>query len=135
MKVAYLVNQYPHVSHSFIRREILALEAHGVTVERFTTDSGSAYRSHHFHQAILDAGLGHKRTRPNRPQTNGKAERFVQTSLRERAYPQAFDCSAEHSQAVRPWLHSYNRHQARSALGGIPPFTRLPKDDLLGNDS
>ena len=99
------------------------------------TDNGSAYRSHAFRQAIHDAGLKHKRTRPYTPRTNGKAERFIQTSLREWAYLQAFASSAERSAAMQPWLHRYNRHRPHSALGGKPPFTRLTKDNLLGNDS
>ena len=89
----------------------------GVAVERVMTDNGSAYRSHHFRQAIVAAGLKHKRTRPYTPRTNGKAERFIQTSLREWAYLQAFASSTERAQAMRPWLHAYNRHRPHSALG------------------
>ena len=66
---------------------------------------------------------------------NGKAERFIQTSLREWAYLQAFQTSAERTQAMRPWLHRYNHHRPHSALGGKPPLSRLPKDNLLDNDS
>jgi transposase InsO family protein len=120
---------------AFLERALAWFASLGVAVERVMTDNGSAYRSHRFRQAIVAAGLKHKRTRPYTPRTNGKAERFIQTSLREWAYRQAFASSTERAQAMRPWLHAYNRHRPHSALGGSPPFNRLPKDNLLGNDS
>ena len=120
---------------AFLERALAWFASLGVTVERVMTDNGSAYRSHAFRQAIHDAGLKHKRTRPYTPRTNGKAERFIQTSLREWAYLQAFASSTERSAAMLPWLHRYNRHRPHSALGGKPPSARLPKDNLLGNDS
>ena len=120
---------------AFLERALAWFAGLGVTVERVMTDNGSAYRSHAFRQAIHDAGLKHKRTRPYTPRTNGKAERFIQTSLREWAYLQAFASSAERSAAMRPWLHRYNRHRPHSALGGKPPATRMTKDNLLGNDN
>ena len=107
----------------------------GVTVERVMTDNGSAYVSHAFRQAIQDARLKHKRTRPYTPRTNGKAERFIQTSLREWAYLQAFASSAERTKAMRPWLHGYNRWRPHSALGGKPPLSRLIGDNLHSNDT
>ena len=119
---------------AFLERAIAWLASLGVTVERVMTDNGSAYRSRAFAQACQAAGLKHKRTRPYTPRTNGKAERFVQTSLREWAYLQAFSSSAARTEAMRPWLHGYNRLRPHSALGGKPPFTRLAKDNLLGND-
>jgi len=139
---------------AFLERAIAWLASLGVTVERVMTDNrpqrgrsvtagacakrrtrGSAYRSRAFAQACQAAGLKHKRTRPYTPRTNGKAERFIQTSLREWAYLQAFSSSAARTEAMRPWLHGYNRLRPHSALGGKPPFTRLAKDNLLGNDS
>jgi len=120
---------------AFLERALAWFASLGVAVERVMTDNGSAYRSRHFRQAIVAAGLKHKRTRPYTPRTNGKAERFIQTSLREWAYRQAFASSTERAQAMRPWLHAYNRHRPHSALGGSPPFKRLPKDNLLGNDT
>ena len=77
----------------------------------------------------------HKRTKPYTPQTNGKAERFIQTSLREWAYLQAFDSSAARTQAMRPWLHRYNTKRPHSALAGKPPLTKLNRDNLHSNDS
>ena len=120
---------------AFLERAIAWFASLGVTVERVMTDNGSAYRSHAFRKACEAAHLKHKRTKPYTPRTNGKAERFIQTSLREWAYLQAFPTSAGRTAAMRPWLHGYNRHRPHSALGGKPPFTRLPKDILLGNDS
>ena len=119
---------------AFLERAIAWFASLGVTVERVMTDNGSAYRSHAFRAACQAARVKHKRTKPYTPRTNGKAELFIQTSLREWAYRQAFPTSAERTAAMRPWLHGYNRHRPHSALGGKPPFTRLPKDILLGND-
>ncbi|MFN7635233.1 MAG: integrase core domain-containing protein, partial [Acetobacteraceae bacterium] len=75
------------------------------------------------------------RTRPYTPRTNGKAERFIQTSLREWAYAKPFLSSAERARAMPAWLCHYNSLRPHSALGGKPPITRLPRDNLLGNDS
>ena len=107
----------------------------GVTVERVMTDNGSAYVSHAFRDACRTGDLKHKRTRPYTPRTNGKAERFIQTSLREWAYLQAFTSSADRTEAMRPWLHGYNRWRPHSALGGKPPLSRLIGDNLHSNDT
>lgn len=120
---------------AFLERALAWYATLGVTVERVMTDNGSAYRSHLFRRAIGDAGLKHKRTRPYRPQTNGKAERFIQTSLREWAYLQAFESSTARSQAMRPWLHRYNTERPHAALAGQSPLTRLNRDNLHSNDS
>lgn len=120
---------------AFLERALAWYATLGVTVERVMTDNGSAYRSHLFRRAIGDAGLKHKRTRPYRPQTNGKAERFIQTSLREWAYLQAFESSTARSQAMRPWLHRYNTERPHAALAGQSPLTRLNPDNLHSNDS
>ena len=139
---------------AFLERAIAWRASLGVTVERVMTDNrpqrgrsvaagayarrrtrGSAYMSRACAQACQAAGRKHKRTRPDTPRTNGKAERFIQTSLREWAYVQAFSSSAARTEAMRPWLHGYNRLRPHSALGGKPPFTRLAKDNLHSNDS
>jgi transposase InsO family protein len=72
------------------------------------TDNGSAYRSHDFRHRLAQAGIRHIRTRPYTPRTNGKAERFIQTSLREWAYARAYCSSAERGQAMQPWIGAYN---------------------------
>jgi len=120
---------------AFLERALAWFAGLGVAVERVMTDNGSAYASRAFREACATARVKHRRTRPYTPRTNGKAERFIQTSLREWAYLQAFNSSAERTAAMQPWLHAYNRHRPHSALGGKPPFTRLPKDNLLGNNS
>lgn len=112
----------------------LAWFAHlGVSVERVMTDNGSAYRSHAFRDRLVAAGLRHIRTRPYTPRTNGKAERFIQTSLREWAYARAYQSSAERGQAMQPWITDYNHTRPHSALGGKPPTSKL--NNVLGFDS
>jgi transposase InsO family protein len=97
------------------------------------TDNGNAYRSHLFRALIASAGLRHIRTRPYTPRTNGKAERFIQTSLREWAYARPYQTSAERTNAMQPWIETYNHSRPHSALNGKPPVSRL--NNLLGNNS
>ena len=97
------------------------------------TDNGSAYRSHLFKSCVARAGLKHIRTKPYTPRTNGKAERFIQTSLREWAYRNAYQTSDQRTQAMTPWITSYNHSRPHSALGGIPPISRL--NNVLGFDT
>ncbi len=118
---------------AFLTRALAFFQAHGVTVERVMTDNGSAYRSHLFKSCIAEAGLRHVRTRPYTPRTNGKAERFIQTSLREWAYLRAYQTSAERTQAMIPWITTYNHSRPHSALAGNPPASRL--NNVLGFDS
>ncbi len=87
---------------AFLSRALAFFKAHGVNVERVMTDNGSAYRSHLFKSRIAEAGLRHIRTRPYTPRTNGKAERFIQTSLREWAYLRAYQTSADRTHAMTP---------------------------------
>jgi transposase InsO family protein len=120
---------------AFLSRALDWFGRHGVTVEQVMTDNGSAYRSHHFRAAIEAAGLRHIHTRPYTPRTNGKAERFIQSSLREWAYAQPFDSSAARTDAMHSWIDTYNHRRPHSALAGKPPISRIAKDNLLGNDS
>jgi transposase InsO family protein len=119
---------------AFLARALAWFTKLGVTVERVMTDNGSAYTSQAFRAALAQAGLKHKRTRPYTPKTNGKAERFIQTSLREWAYASPYETSAKRAAAMPAWLCNYNRRRPHSALGGKPPISRLTKDNLLGND-
>jgi transposase InsO family protein len=97
----------------------------GVTVTRVMTDNGACYRSHAFRAACKALGLRHIRTRPYTPRTNGKAERFIQTSLREWAYAQAYPTS-DHRKAELPrWLHQYNWHRPHGSLQAQTPISRL----------
>jgi transposase InsO family protein len=118
---------------AFLDRALGWFGRHGVTVERVMTDNGSAYRSHAFRRACADAGLRHLRTRPYTPRTNGKAERFIQTALREWAYARPFASSGERSQAIVPWLHYYNHHRPHAGIYAVTPAARL--NNLLGNDT
>jgi transposase InsO family protein len=118
---------------AFLTRALAFFTAHGISVERVMSDNGSAYRSHLFKSLLADADLRHIRTRPYTPRTNGKAERFIQTSLREWAYANAYISSAERSQAMQPWITAYNHSRPHSALAGRPPISRL--NNLLGFDN
>src|SRR5260221_650724 len=113
-------------SCGFLRRAVAYFARLGVRVERVMTDNGSAYRSRrHAHQCAR-LKLKHLRTRPYRPRTNGKAERMIQTLLREWAYALPYPNSNKRARALKPWLAYYNRQRPHTALAQRPPFTRLP---------
>ncbi|WP_091737313.1 IS481 family transposase [Phenylobacterium immobile] len=116
----------------FLERALAWLGRCGVRVERVMTDNGSAYRSKLFANALQAAGARHVRTRPYTPRTNGKAERFIQTSLREWAYAKPYSSSAERAQAIGPWIDAYNLSRPHAGIGGLSPWTRV--NNLLGND-
>jgi transposase InsO family protein len=118
---------------AFLTRALAFFAAHGVSVERVMTDNGSAYRSHDFRDLCAAGGLRHIRTRPYTPRTNGKAERFIQTSLREWAYAKAYRSSDERAQAMITWIDVYNTQRPHSALANQTPWLRL--NNLLGNDN
>jgi transposase InsO family protein len=120
---------------AFLERALAWFVRHGITVERIMTDNGSAYRSHGFRAACASAGVRHLRTKPYTPRTNGKAERFLQTVMRECAYARAFRSSQERAAALPRWLHLYNVHRPHTALAGQPPISRLAMNNLLGNDN
>jgi transposase InsO family protein len=105
----------------------------GVTVVRVMTDNGSAYRSRAFRKACADAGLKHIRTKPYTPKTNGKAERFIQTALREWAYAIAYPSSDRRAQELPFWLHRYNWHRPHGGIKSQTPISRLGlgQDNLL----
>ncbi|SEH85871.1 leucine-zipper of insertion element IS481 [Mycolicibacterium rutilum] len=96
----------------------------GFTVRKVLTDNGSCYRSHAFRDALGD--IEHRRTRPYRPQTNGKVERFHRTLADEWAYARLYRSDAERCAEFPRWLHTYNHHRGHTALGGQPPATRVP---------
>ena len=119
---------------AFLESSLAWFSSHGVVVERVMTDNGSAYKSRMFAAALGVRRIAHKRTRPYTPKTNGKAERFIQSSIREWAYATPFTSSAERHAAMHPWLHDYNTARPHAALGGKPPITRLSRDNVLGSD-
>ena len=98
---------------------------HGVVVERVLSDNGSCYRSFTWRDACNALGIKHKRTRPYRPQTNGKIERFHRTLADGWAYARFYHSETERRAALPSWLHFYNHHRAHSAIGGLPPISRL----------
>lgn len=99
---------------------------HGVKIRRVLTDRGVSYRSHAFAAACSKLGIKHKFTRPYRPQTNGKAERFIQTVTREWAYARTYRSSDERSAFLPYYIFEYNHHRPHSALNQKPPITRSP---------
>jgi transposase InsO family protein len=109
---------------AFWTRAVDWFAARGITVARVLTDNGSAYRSKLFAEA-LGSSIKHKRTRPYRPQTNGKVERFNRTLLEEWAYARAYANEAERVAAYPEFLHRYNNHRGHTALGGQPPAARV----------
>jgi transposase InsO family protein len=117
----------------FLERALGWFAGQGVAVERVMTDNGSAYLSTAFRAAVAAAGLKHKRTRPYTPRTNGKAERFIQTSLREWAYACPYASSQERRTALMPWLDHYNTERPHTALARHPPAARLRQSQLLGS--
>jgi transposase InsO family protein len=109
----------------FLARLVAYYRRLGFQIARVLTDNGSAYRSKHFAKACRRLGIKHSFTRPFRPQTNGKAERFIQTALREWAYVRAYANDRERAKAWLPWLHRYNWHRPHASLNYQPPIRRL----------
>jgi transposase InsO family protein len=118
---------------AFLRRAIAFYARHGITVERVLTDNGSPYRSTIHALACRALGIRHLRTRPRRPQTNGKAERFIRTLQAGWAYGAIYGSSRERTQALDGWLWHYNHRRRHQAIGRQTPITRL--NNLLGTYS
>jgi transposase InsO family protein len=97
----------------------------GITIQRVMTGNGSCYKSFAWRDALTAAGITHTRIRPYRPQTNGKVERFNRTLLEEWAYARPYTSESERRAALDPWLHTYNHHRGHTALGGLPPASRV----------
>lgn len=116
-----------------LKAAIAWYEKLGVKVERVMTDNGSCYQSHAFRDTCRELGLRHIRTRPYTPRTNGKAERFIQTALREWAYARAYQTSDQRAVHLPVWNHMYNWHRPHGSLNSKPPISRLglTKDNLL----
>ncbi|WP_460754668.1 IS481 family transposase [Myceligenerans cantabricum] len=110
---------------SVLERAVAWFAERGVAVERVLSDNGSAYRSHLWRDACADLGIKHKRTRPYRPQTNGKIERFHRTLAHGWAYARFYTSETERRAALPAWLHFYNHHRLHSAIGNQPPINRL----------
>ena len=117
----------------FLGRAVAFYRRHGITVERVITDNGSPYRARQHTLACRQLGLRHLRTRPYRPQTNGKAERFIRTLINGWAYGAIYASSSERTAALDGWLWHYNHHRPHQAIGRQPPISRL--NNLLGTYS
>jgi len=129
-RVAYvevLATAQQSASIAFLARAVAWFAARGVRIQRLMTDNGSAYRSKAFAAACERLGVRHLRTRPYTPRTNGKAERFIQTLLREWAYKKPYRSSARRRCALTHYLRYYNGRRPHTALRGRAPITRLPK--------
>jgi transposase InsO family protein len=110
----------------FLRRAGRFFAGHGIGIQRVLTDNAFAYRhSRQVQQVVAELGAVQRFTRPYRPQTNGKAERFNRTLLAEWAYVRPYTTNTERTLALDSWLHLYNHHRAHTALGGQPPISRV----------
>jgi transposase InsO family protein len=118
---------------AFLKAALAYYQSLGVTVARVMTDNGSCYRSFDFRDACRALGLKHIRTKPYTPKTNGKAERFIQTALREWAYAQAYPTSQRRAEELPFWLHRYNWHRPHGGIKSQTPISRLAlsEDNLL----
>ena len=119
-----LPNQTAETTITFLSRAVAFYAQHGITIRALLTDNGSCYRSHQFRQACGQLGLRHRFTRPYTPRTNGKAERFIQTALREWAYARHWTTSEERDLHLLPWLQHYNFTRPHGSLGYAPPISR-----------
>jgi transposase InsO family protein len=126
-------NEKKRSAIAFLKAALAYYATLGIKVERVMSDNGSCYKSFAFRRTCKRLGLRHIRTKPYTPKTNGKAERFIQTSLREWAYAQAYQNSQERRSHLPYWLHRYNWHRPHAGIDDKTPISRLglPEDNLL----
>lgn len=128
-RIAYcevLCEHGKHASCAFLTRAVAWFtDTHSITIQRVLTDNGHAYCSHLWRQTCDRLGITARRTRPYRPQTNGKAEAFIGTALREWAYRYPYPSSAHRTRALTGWVRWYNRRRPHTSLGGHPPISRV----------
>jgi len=122
-----------HSAESFLRATVRHFESLRVPIQRVITDNGKCFHSALFAGACLELGITQKFTRAYRPQTNGKAERFIQSALREWAYGRAYESSDQRQQALPAWTHFYNCHRPHHGIDLLPPLSRLslPRKNVL----
>lgn len=135
-RVAYaqvLPDERGESAAAFLRAAVAYYAGLGVTIRELLTDNGACYRSRTFKATVADLALKHRFTRPYTPRTNGKAERFIQSALREWAYARAYHRSAQRTYELARWLHAYNWHRPHASLAGQPPISRigLNRNNLL----
>jgi transposase InsO family protein len=126
-------NEKAPAAVAHLKASVAYYQSLGVTVRRVLSDNGACYKSHAFRDACRELGVKHVRTRPYTPRTNGKAERFIQTALREWAYARAYDTSDQRAQALPAWTHRYNWHRPHGGIKAQTPISRLglSGDNLL----
>ena len=120
-----LPDERKETAAAFLARAAAWFAAAGITIERVISDNGACYRSRNWAAACAELGIAHKRTRPYRPQTNGKVERYHRTLADEWAYARPYATETERRAALDPWLHLYNHHRGHTALKGLPPASRV----------
>jgi transposase InsO family protein len=118
-------NETAETAIGVLRRAVGWFGARGVSIERVLSDNGGCYRSRSWRDTCAELQIQHKRTRPYRPQTNGKIERFHRTMANEWAFARHYPNELTRRSALRAWLHTYNHHRQHSAIGKVPPITRL----------
>jgi transposase InsO family protein len=123
--VEVLPNELATTTVGFLERAISWFAERGVEVRQVMSDNGSPYRSNLWARTCADRGIDHLRTRPYRPRTNGKAERFIQTMLREWAYAATYRSSIQRTKALGPWIEYYNCQRPHGSLGKNTPISRL----------
>jgi transposase InsO family protein len=119
-----LPDQKAETTVGFLEAAVQFFALHGIGVRALLTDNGSCYRSRQFRQACNELGIHHHRTRPYTPRTNGKAERFIQTTLREWAYAKHWNDSDERDAYLKPWTNFYNYQRPHGSLNYKPPISR-----------
>ena len=137
-RIAYveeLGDESPATTAGFLERAVAFYASHGITVERVLSDNGGCYRSRLFAAAAERLGIGLRKTRPYRPQTNGKAERFIRTLLAEWAYATPFHDSATRAASLPGFVDFYNRSRPHWSLNGQPPMSRAPVNNLDGKNT
>jgi transposase InsO family protein len=126
--VAMMPDEKAASSSSFLRQAAAYFARHNIQLRRVMTDNGPCFYAHRFRDACRDLGLKHVRTRIYTPRTNGKAERFIQTAIREWAYARLYQNSAERNRCLEPWIHQYNWHRPHASLDQKPPISRSGLD-------
>ena len=130
-----LPDESPATTAAFLHRAWAFYAGHGITIERILTDNGGCYRSRSLASACDELGIGHRFTRPYRPQTNGKAERMVRTLLTDWAYARPFADTADRIALLPQFLDFYNRRRPHWSLSGQPPISRTPVNNPTGKNT